>query len=57
VTAGFNAHAGVEYPLARRFRVYGQARYEVMGDLRYTQVRLGGQIMIGASAPGEERAP
>jgi hypothetical protein len=57
VTAGFNAHAGVEYPVARRFRLYGQARYEVMGDLRYTQLRLGGQIMTGASAPGEERTP
>jgi len=57
VTAGFNVHAGVEYPVARRFRLYGQGRYEVMGDLRYTQLRLGGQIMIGASAPGEERAP
>lgn len=57
VTAGLNAHAGVEYPVARRLRLYGQARYEVMGDLRYTQIRLGGQIMIGASAPGEERAP
>lgn len=56
VTAGVNAHAGVEYPVARRFRIYGQGRYEVMGDLRYTQVRLGGQIMTGASAPGEERS-
>ncbi len=55
VTAGFNAHAGAEYPLTPRFRLYGQARYELMGDLRYTQVRLGGQIMIGAAAPGEER--
>jgi len=57
VTAGFNVHAGVEYPVARSFRLYGQARWEVMGDLRYSQIRLGGQIMIGASAPGEERAP
>ncbi|NJD17840.1 MAG: hypothetical protein FIA95_00930 [Gemmatimonadetes bacterium] len=56
VTAGFNLHAGVEYPVDRRFRLYGQTRYEVMGDLRYTQVRLGGQIMVGAGAPGEERA-
>ena len=56
VTAGFNAHAGAEYPVAPRFRLYGQVRYEVMGDLRYTQVRLGGQIMVGAAAPGEERA-
>jgi hypothetical protein len=57
VTAGFNAHAGVEYPVAPRFRLYGQARYEVLGDLRYTQLRFGGQLMVGAAAPGEERAP
>lgn len=57
VTAGFNVHAGAEYPVARGFRLYGQARYEILGDLRYSQIRLGGQIMIGASAPGEERAP
>lgn len=55
VTAGFNVHAGAEYPLARRFRAYGQLRYELMGDLRYSQLRLGGQVMIGGSAPGEER--
>ncbi len=57
VTAGFNVHAGAEYPVARRFRLYGQARYEILGDLRYSQIRLGGQIMIGSPAPGEERAP
>lgn len=55
VSVGVNVHAGIEYPLARHVRVYGQARYEVMADLSYTQVRLGGQIMIGAAAPGEER--
>jgi hypothetical protein len=56
VTTGVNVHAGIEYPLAHHFRLYGQARYEVMGDLRYSQVRLGAQIMTGASAPGEERS-
>lgn len=54
VTAGFNVHAGLEYPVVRRFRLYAQGRYEVLGDLRYPQMRLGGQIMIGAPAPGEE---
>jgi len=56
VTAGFNVHAGLEYPWSSRIRLYGQARYEVMGDLRYPQVRFGGQLMFGAPAPGEERA-
>jgi len=56
VTAGFNAHAGLEYPWTPSFRLYGQARYEVLGDLRYSQVRFGAQLMFGAPAPGEEGA-
>jgi opacity protein-like surface antigen len=56
VTAGFNLHAGLEYPVTDRFRVYGQGRYEVLGDLQYVQVRTGLQFMIGGPAPGEERA-
>ena len=55
VTAGVNLHAGIEYPVAERFRLYGQGRYEVMGDLRYTQIRIGGQFMVGGAAPGESR--
>jgi len=55
VTAGFNLHAGLEYPVVSRFRLYGQGRYEVMGDLQYAQVRFGGQFMFGSPAPGEER--
>ncbi len=56
VTAGFNVHGGIEYPWARWLRMYGEARYEVMSDLRYPEVRIGGQVMFGAAAPGEERA-
>jgi hypothetical protein len=55
VTAGVNLHAGIEYPLHRRLRLYGQGRYEVQGDLQYFELRFGGQVMIGDSAPGEER--
>ena len=55
VSAGFNVHTGLEVSLAKRFRLNGQARYEVLGDLRYSQIRFGGQFMIGAPAPGEER--
>jgi len=55
VSAGFNVHGGLEVPVVRQFRLNGQARYEVMGDLRYAQVRFGGQFMIGAPAPGEVR--
>lgn len=56
VSAGFNVHGGLEVPVVPWFRLNGQARYEILGDLRYAQVRFGGQFMIGASAPGEERS-
>jgi hypothetical protein len=55
VTAGFNLHAGLEYPMDR-FRPYAAGRYEIQGDLQYFEIRLGGQIMFGPSAPGEERS-
>ena len=55
VTAGFNLHAGLEYPVNTRFRLNGQGRYEVLGDLQYFQMRFGAQIMIGENAPGEAR--
>jgi hypothetical protein len=57
VTAGFNLHAGAEYPLSDRIRGYGQGRYEVMGDLQYFQIRLGAQLMVGPPIPGELPAP
>ncbi|MEJ2203726.1 MAG: hypothetical protein P8170_06425 [Gemmatimonadota bacterium] len=55
VTAGLNLHTGVEVPVGQRVRVLGQARYEVMGDLQYFEIRLGGLIMTGNPAPGEVR--
>ena len=55
VKAGLNFHAGLEYPMFDFFRLYGVARYEILGDLRYPELRLGGQIMVGPSAPGEGR--
>ncbi len=56
VTAGFNAHAGMEYPIVDRLRVYGQGRYEIMGDLRYFEFRTGLQVMTGRQTRGDERA-
>jgi len=53
VAAGFNLHAGLEYPVSSRFRINGQGRYEVLGDLQYFQMRFGAQVMIGDNAPGE----
>jgi hypothetical protein len=55
VTAGFNLHFGMEYPVTDRFRIYGLSKYEVMSDLQYFTVRAGWQIMTGPNAPGEGR--
>ena len=55
VTAGFDVHGGLEYPVSDRVRFYGQARYDVLQHLRYFQLRFGTQFMIGKPAPGEER--
>ncbi len=55
VTAGFDLAAGLEYLLSERFRVSGEGRFEILGDLHYYGVRFGAHIMTGASAPGEER--
>ena len=53
VTAGFNLHAGLEYPMTDRVRVHGQGRYEVLEDLQYFQLKFGFQLMTGPNAPGE----
>lgn len=53
LSAGFNAHLGLEVPTSDRVRFYGQAKYELMSDLRYFEVRLGGQIMFSPSLPDE----
>jgi hypothetical protein len=55
VTAGFNLHFGIEYPVTSRFRLYSVGKYEVMSDLQYFHVRGGFQLMTGPNAPGEER--
>lgn len=51
--AGVNAHAGLEVPVTRMVRLYGDVRYEFLGDLRFAAVRGGIQLMIGDPAPGE----
>lgn len=57
VSPGFNFHGGLEYPFSDLFRLYAQARYEFLEDLRYPELRMGGQIMVGPSMPDESRAP
>jgi hypothetical protein len=56
-SAGLNVHTGLEVPLSDRLRVYGTAKYQIQGDLRYFDFRLGTQIMIGESLPGEQDGP
>jgi len=55
VTAGFNLHLGMEYPLTNRMRIYSVGKYEVLGDFQYFTARVGWQLMTGPNAPGEER--
>lgn len=52
VRAGVNVHGGLEYPIHRRFRLLGEARYELLENLSYGQIRLGGQFMFGAGTSG-----
>lgn len=53
VRAGVNVHGGLEVPLHQRFRVVGEARYELLEDLSYLQFRVGGQFMFSLPAVGE----
>lgn len=53
--AGTNVHAGLEWPLTDQVRIYGDTRYEFLGDLRFMAVRGGIQLMVGGPAPGEGR--
>lgn len=54
-TAGFNLHGGVEYPVVDRVRIFGQARYEVLGDLQYLHAGMGVMLMFGGLEPAERR--
>jgi len=56
VSPGLNIHGGVELPLSDQFRLYGLARMEFMENLRYMELRMGGQIMLVPPAPGEGRS-
>ncbi len=52
VRAGVNVHGGLEVPLHPRFRAVGEARYEVLEDLSYLQLRIGGQVVFGSATAG-----
>ena len=53
IRAGFNLHAGVEVPLHPQLRLYSGARYELLGDLRYLELRGGLRLFLGEPAAGE----
>lgn len=50
VRAGFNFHGGLELPVHENFRIHTAARYEFLGDLRYAELRVGGQFLVGPDA-------
>lgn len=51
--AGGNVHAGLEVPLGSMVRIYADARYELLGDLRFPALRAGLQFMTSRTSPGE----
>lgn len=54
VRAGFNLHAGIEVPFHERLRLHSAARYELLGDLRYLELRAGLRLFLGEPVAGEE---
>lgn len=54
VSAGFNLHGGIEYPLGPRVRALAEGRVEVLGDLYYPELRFGLQFMTSPPADDEE---
>lgn len=54
IRAGFNLHAGIEVPVHDRVRLHSGARYELLGDLRYLELRVGARLFLGEPVSGEE---
>jgi hypothetical protein len=55
VSAGVNLNAGLEYPITDRVRLYGGSKVEVLGDLKYFELRFGGSLIFGDLVSGEGR--
>lgn len=55
VSAGVNLHAGLEYPVRDRFRLYGSSKVEVLGDLKLFELRFGASLIFGGLVSGEQR--
>ena len=52
VTIGVNGHAGLAFTVAPGLRVGGQLRYEVLDDLSYPEIRIGGVYSVGGGPQG-----
>ena len=55
VSAGFNLHAALEYPIADRIRIHGGSKVEILGDLSYVEFRGGLTFIWGGLVQGEDR--
>ena len=55
VSAGFNLHAGLEFPITNRVRLFGGSKVEVLGDLNYVEFRGGLTFIWGELVPEENR--
>ena len=55
VSAGFNLHAGLEYPITDRVRIYGGSKVEILGDLNYVEFRGGLAFIWGGLEQEENR--
>ena len=55
VSAGFNLHVGLEYPITDRVRIHGGSKVEVLGDLNYVELRGGLLLIWGGLVQEEDR--
>ena len=55
VSAGFNLHAALEYPITERVRIHGGSKVEMLGDLNYVEFRGGLTFIWGGLVQGEAR--
>ena len=55
VSAGFNLHAALAYPIADRIRIHGGSKVDILGDLNYVEFRGGLTFIWGGLVQGEDR--
>jgi len=55
VSAGFNLHAGLEFPITDRVRIGAGSKVEVLGDLNYVEFRGGLSFIWGGLVQEEDR--